>query len=351
MADEMSAADTGNSPRVVPRPRPDFVENATVKTLTRRGIAFLKAGFPLHLRGPAGTGKTTLALHIAAQLGRPVVVITGDEEMGTSDLVGSHGGYHYRKVVDQFIHNVTKLEETAQQNWADHRLTTACRKGFTLVYDEFTRSRPESNNVLLGVFEEKLLVLPAQNREEAYIRVHPDFRAIFTSNPQEYAGVHASQDALGDRLVTIDVDHPDRDTEVSITAARSGLEPVLAARVVDLVREIRDGGDYAHTPTMRASIMIARVTAAEDLHPSFDTPEFVQVCLDVLGSKWAATASVTAEQRQDREKRQRMLLSVIRRHCAPTSRRQAAHGQSVEPREHRMSTPAPTLAAAVGAPA
>src|SRR5262245_19761454 len=67
-------------------------------------------------------------------------MITGDEEMATATLVGSQRGYHYRKVVDRFIHNVTKTEETAEHHWADHRLTTACREGYTLIYDEFTRS-------------------------------------------------------------------------------------------------------------------------------------------------------------------------------------------------------------------
>jgi len=48
-------------------------------------------------------------------------------------------------------------------NWVDSRLTLAAKEGFTLVYDEFNRSRPEVNNVLLSLLEEKLLVLPPSN--------------------------------------------------------------------------------------------------------------------------------------------------------------------------------------------
>ena len=55
------------------------------------------------------------------------------------------------------------------------------------------------------------------------MKVDPDFRAIFTSNPEEYAGIHKSQDALMDRLITIQVDYFDRETEVAIAAARSGV--------------------------------------------------------------------------------------------------------------------------------
>ena len=293
------------------RPRTGFVHTQSVEEITKRALAYLKAGFSVHFRGPAGTGKTTLALHVAALRGRPTVMITGDEDMVTSTLVGNQQGYHYRKVVDSYIHTVTKTEETADKRWADHRLTTACREGQTLVYDEFTRSRPEANNVLLSVLEEGLLVLPAQNQDEPYIKVHPDFRAIFTSNPQEYAGVHDAQDALGDRIVTIDVGYADRELEIAIAAARSGLVPAKVAPIVDIVREFRETGEYDQTPTLRASIMICRLMAQEKLKPTIDDHQFVDVCMDILGSKSALTGKADGKHAQQ----QKMLMSLIEHHC------------------------------------
>lgn len=50
--------------------------------------------------------------------------------------------------------------------------------------------RPEVNNVLLSVLEEKILVLPPESNRVEYLKVSPQFRAIFTSNPEEYCGVH-----------------------------------------------------------------------------------------------------------------------------------------------------------------
>ncbi|WP_129674947.1 gas vesicle protein GvpN [Candidatus Chloroploca sp. Khr17] len=289
----------------------DFVVTSTTSQVMDRASAYLSAGFPVHLRGPAGTGKTTLALHIAAQFQRPVMLIVGDEQFTSSDLVGEQNGYRYRRVVDRYIHSVVKYEEDAVQQWVDNRLTTACREGFTLVYDEFTRSRPEANNVLLAVLEERLLVLPTSTGRNSYLKVHPEFRAIFTSNPQEYAGVHELPDALSDRLITIDLDYYDRETEVTITQSNSGLPLDEAARVVDLVREFRSSGEYDQAPTLRACIMIARVTALQGLLPSGGDPRFAQICLDILESKM----DFSIKNRARRMNQRKMLLQLIEHHA------------------------------------
>ncbi|MFN3476696.1 MAG: AAA family ATPase, partial [Candidatus Methylomirabilales bacterium] len=158
-----------------PRPLPDFVETPFVKAITERALAYIEAGFPVHFRGPSGTGKTTLAMHVAAMIGRPVVLIHGDEEFRSSDLVGGEHGYRYRRVIDRFVSRVLKVEEDMIKRWVDYRLTTACKYGLTLIYDEFTRSRPETNNVLLSILQERVLELPVGRGEDPYLRVHPDF--------------------------------------------------------------------------------------------------------------------------------------------------------------------------------
>jgi nitric oxide reductase NorQ protein len=231
-------------------------------------------------------------LHVASKLGQPVTLIHGDDEFGSSDLVGNDAGYRKNRLVDNYIHSVLKEEETMRTLWVDNRLTTACRYGHTLVYDEFTRSRPEANNVLLSVLGEGLLSLPKlRYAGEGYLKVDPKFRAIFTSNPEEYAGIHKSQDALMDRLIPIHVDHYDRDTEVAITAARSGASTEDAGRVVDLVRRFRASGMQGHRPSIRAAITIARVVTLQGA--SFDPVDrvFQRTCGDVLGLDCAGARS------------------------------------------------------------
>ncbi len=269
-----------------PHSLPNFIETPFINSIVDRSMAYIAAGFPIHFRGASGTGKTTLAMHVANKLGRPMLMIHGDEEFSTSDLVGGEHGYRMRKVIDNFIHSVLKTEEDMNRRWVDNRLTVACRYGFTLIYDEFTRSRPEANNVLLSVLQEKMLDLPSSREGEGYLKVHPDFTAIFTSNPEEYAGVYRSQDALRDRMVTLDLDHFDAETEIGITQSKSGIERFDAERIVHLVRGLRESGVCEFAPTVRGCIMVARaMKVMEDRDGCCGEAVFRQLCLDVLASE------------------------------------------------------------------
>jgi gas vesicle protein GvpN len=276
---------------IVPEPSDEFVLTPHIKGLADRALSYLDVGYAVHFAGPAGTGKTTLALHVAAQIGRPVVLIHGDDEFGSSDLIGKESGYRKSKLYDNYIHSVVKTEESMRTLWEDHQLTTACLNGHTLIYDEFNRSRPEANNVLLSILDKGILNLPSLRRSGGgYQHVHENFRAILTSNPEEYAGVHKTQDALVDRLITVDLGHFDRETEIQITKAKSGLPPEDAEKIVDIVRELRGVGVNNHRPTIRACIAIAKILARRGGHAQIEDTVFWWVCCDVLKTD---TAKVT----------------------------------------------------------
>lgn len=321
---------TANDDSIVPEPGERFVCTPHVEELTNRAMAYLEVGYSVHFAGAAGTGKTTLAFHAAAKLGRPVILVHGDDEFGSSDLVGRDAGYRKSRLVDNFIHSVVKTEEEMRSLWVDNRLTTACRDGFTLIYDEFTRSRPEANNVLLSILEERILNLPSLRRTgEGYLEVHPSFRAIFTSNPEEYAGVHKTQDALMDRLITICVDHYDRETEIEITMSKSGIPRKDAAVIVDIIRELRLVGVNNHRPTIRAAIAIARVLAYRHGRAQEDDAIFQWVCRDVLNTD---TAKVT---RGGESLMIQKVDEVIRKVCNRSSRSRRTSG--AVPRDKEIS--------------
>lgn len=304
---------------IQPQAGKDFVETPFVKSIMSRSLHYLKAGFPIHFRGISGTGKTTLALRVAELLGRPVVLIHGDETLTTANLIGSETGYHLKKLHDNFIASVLKVEEDASKRWVDNRLTVAVKNGYTLIYDEFTRSRPEANNILLSVLQEGILDMSLNQEEgsEGYLNVPSNFHAIFTSNPEEYAGVHRAQDALRDRMVTLDLGSFDQETEVMITKNKSGLEWADAAKIVKVVRHLRESGGYEFAPTIRGCVMIAKAVKEynHSVKISSKNPLFTQICVDILASETSRIGSKTTS-----EKVKKIVGESIKHFCRPESK-------------------------------
>lgn len=270
--------------------KPDYIETPSHNAIVARALAYLQAGFAVHFTGCSGVGKTALAMHLAASVGRPAVFVQGDHQLDGSDLIGKQQGCLSTTVVDNYVHSVMKKEERTTSDWSDNPLATACRYGYTFIYDEFSRSRPETNNVLLPVLGERLLILPGNLSGERYIQVHPEFNAIFTSNPQDYAGVHKTQDALRDRMITIRLDHYDEITETRITHAKSQLTMPEAALVVSLIRQCRALQADKVRPTIRACMVLGKMLSrlgSEELAPdscSFSN-QLKQICTDILGSE------------------------------------------------------------------
>lgn len=263
-------------------PSQTFVKTEKLEEMVNSALLYLKAGLPIHFSGPTGTGKTTMALHVARLLEKPSILFHGDDEFGPSNLLSNKQGFSRQKVVDNFIHSVVKVQESFEHDWMDSRLITACREGYTLIYDEFTRSRPEANNLLLSILEERILCLPSGRNGRTYLKVHPEFDAIFTSNPEEYAGVHKSQEALKDRMVTINIEAFDPQTEVEIIAARSTLPKNEVKVIMELIKQLRKSKEVETKPTIRRSIMIAKALVAKGLTAQRADANYWKICWDIL---------------------------------------------------------------------
>ena len=272
-----------------------FVSTEAIDRLTTRTLRYLNSGYSVHLRGPAGTGKTTLALHLADLLQRPMMLMFGDDEAKTSDLIGKQSGYTRKKIVDNYIHSVVKVEDHMRQTWVDSRLTLACREGYTLIYDEFNRSRPEVNNVLLSVLEEKILVLPPESNRVEYLKVSPQFRAIFTSNPEEYCGVHATQDALMDRLITIDVPVPDDLTQQEILLQKTELDRASVITIIQVVNAFRVHTQSSATSGLRSCLMISKICKDHNIIVNVYNAEFRDLCADILLSRSSQSIEESVE--------------------------------------------------------
>ena len=279
-----------------------FISTPEVIEMESRLSLWLQAGYPVHLIGPTGCGKTSLAVHVAKVLGRPVVWINGDEAITTSDLIGGYSQMQSESVRDNYVHNVFKTKDTTKIEWVDNPLSLACKYGYTLIYNEFSRTKPASNNVLLSVFEEGILELPTKFGEDRYIRVHPDFKAILTSNSIEYGGIHRPQDALLDRMVGIYADYYGYETEVRIVMEHTEISQDKAEKIVQIIRSIREKLPDAQKPGTRACIMIAKglqtLKGRDDL-----TIDFKQLCIDVIANKTCSP--------KDMEEKKRLVMESV----------------------------------------
>ncbi|MDI6903291.1 MAG: gas vesicle protein GvpN [Methanocellales archaeon] len=276
----------------------NFVETPGVKEIEDRVKLWLKVGYPVHIIGPTGCGKTTIAMHVAEELGRPTVWINGDEQVTTTDLIGGYSQIEAESLRDRYIHNVFKSKDILKADWVDNPLTLACKYGYTLVYNEFSRTKPEANNILLSVLEEGILELPTKFGEERYVAVHPDFNAIFTSNSIEYAGVHRAQDALLDRMIGIYMDFYDFKTEVEVVKAHTGISTEEAKKIVKVVRALRDKLPDVQKPGTRACIMIGLGLKAFD---GYTKKDFEQLCVDIVTTKTKSPADLAEKMKLIKE--------------------------------------------------
>ncbi|WP_227937103.1 gas vesicle protein GvpN [Alkalihalobacillus deserti] len=260
-----------------------LIQDSETKDLLHRALQYSKAGYPIHFTGPSGAGKTSLALALAKKKKRPVMLIHGNHELNNKDLIGDFTGYTSKKVVDNYIRSVYKKDESVTGTWKDGRLLEAVKNGYTLVYDEFTRSQPTTNNIFLSILEEGILPLYGSKLTEPFVRVHPDFSVIFTSNPDEYAGVYATQDALLDRLITIFVDYKDIDRETAIVSEKIDIKVSEAKAITTLVSELREECKEDTGPSLRASLMIAKLATEEDIPVDGKDADFQRLCIDIVG--------------------------------------------------------------------
>ncbi len=268
------------------RGRAFFIDD-DIRRTADKAIFYARAGAPVHFRGIAGSGKTSLALHVAEALGRPVSFLAGNDWLTSSDFIGREIGQSSVSVVDRYVQTVRRTETMSRVEWKDSALAVAMERGHTLVYDEFTRASPQANSTLLSVLEEGVLVVTDQASDRSLIRAHPCFRVLLTSNPHDYVGVNSAPDAFLDRVLTLEVEEPSPATLTGIVARRSGLDLPVANRIVRLVGAVRQARPGVPLASMRTAILIARIAAYAERDGTLPDTALAGIAADVLAGRGA----------------------------------------------------------------
>ena len=181
----------------------------------------------LFLSGPAGCGKTSVALQVAARLGWGVQQLTLSARTEASDLIG-HTSLHKGQLVYEY-----------------GPLVTAMKLGEILILNEIDLMPPGELSALNDVLEGRALTI-AQNCGER-IKPHPFFRVIATANTKGmgdplgfYSGTRQLNQAFLDRWRFVEVSYPKEQVEKAIISkACPGLDKSFIGNLVRLATELR----------------------------------------------------------------------------------------------------------------
>lgn len=174
---------------------------------------------PVLIKGPTGCGKTRFIESMGEKLERKVYTVVCHDDLSAADLVGRH-------LIDE---NGTY--------WQDGPLTKAVRDGGICYLDEIIEARKDTTVVLHSLADYRR-VLPIDRTGEM-IEAHPDFMLVISYNPGYQNVLKGMKPSTKQRFISLSFDYPKADVEEKIIIKESGVEPIIAQKLVKIAEEIR----------------------------------------------------------------------------------------------------------------
>lgn len=201
------------------------------------------ARLPVLLKGPTGCGKTRLVEHMAARLGRPLITVSGHDDLGAADLTGRH------------------LVAGGDTRWCDGPLTRAVREGAIFYLDEVVEARKDITVVLHPLADDRRQ-LPLERTGEL-LDAAPGFMLVVSYNPGYQSVLKGLKPSTRQRFVALSLDYPAPELERRIVQAEGGCQAEAAAALVRLATALRrlTDHDLEETASTRLLVMAARLHA------------------------------------------------------------------------------------------
>ncbi|MBN9689293.1 MAG: CbbQ/NirQ/NorQ/GpvN family protein [Verrucomicrobia bacterium] len=174
---------------------------------------------PLMLKGPTGCGKTRFVQHMAAQLARPLVTVSCNEDTSATDLLGRH------------------LLLGGETRWVDGPVTRAARSGALLYLDEVAEARADALVVIHSLSDHRRELFLDRTGET--VVAPTEFMLIVSFNPGYQRSLRELKPSTRQRFLALHFDYPNVDQEVEIVVKESGVDRSQARRLVQIAQKIR----------------------------------------------------------------------------------------------------------------
>lgn len=199
---------------------------------------------PMLIKGPTGCGKTRFVAHMAAKLNLPLHTVACHDDLTAADLVGRH------LIVD------------GQTVWSDGPLTRAVREGGICYLDEVVEARKDTTVVLHPLADDRR-ILPIDRTGEI-LTAPPSFMLVVSYNPGYQNFLKGMKPSTRQRFISLSFDFPSPTQEEAILIGETGIDAMLAKRLVSIANAFRALRDHDLEEVASTRLLVYAATLIKD---------------------------------------------------------------------------------------
>jgi len=226
------------------------------------------------IKGPTGCGKTRFIHYMAARLNRPVYTVACHDDLTAADLVGRH------------------LIGDGTTYWNDGPLTRAVREGAICYLDEVVEARKDTTVVLHPLSDDRR-ILPIERTGEE-LQAPDNFMLVVSYNPGYQHLLKGMKPSTRQRFIALTFDYPSAALEQEILIGESGIDEMLAKRLVNLGQSLRALKDHDLEESASTRLLIYTATLIKSgfdpidacraalIEPLTDDKETIKALMEVV---------------------------------------------------------------------